>query len=277
MDTVGPYRILRRLGAGGMGEVFLADDPKFGRQVALKRPSARAGDSPAADERVRQEARAVGALSHPNIAAIFDVFDVDGRPHIVMEYVEGETLAQVTARGPVELSRAVDISLQLVDALVEAHAHGVVHRDLKPGNIILTAADRVKVLDFGLAKMIHVPGSPTSARGPATTGLAMGSPGYMSPEQIVGTRVDQRTDIYTAGIVMFQLVTGRAPFDQSDALGRALSALEHSAPPRADAMNPAVPSIFADVIARAMAREPEKRFQRAEDLRDALIRAKAGD
>jgi len=101
MDTVGPYRIIRQLGAGGMGEVFLADDSKFGRQVALKRPSIRAGDSTEADERVRQEARAVGALSHPNIAAIFDVFDVDGRPHIVMEYVEGETLSQVTSRGPV--------------------------------------------------------------------------------------------------------------------------------------------------------------------------------
>ena len=274
VETVGPYRIIRPLGAGGMGEVLLADDPKFGRQVALKRPSTRAGDSPAADERVRQEARAVGALSHPNIAAIFDVFDLDGRPHIVMEYVEGETLAQVAARGPVEVPRAIDISLQIVDALVEAHAHGVVHRDLKPGNIILTADDRVKVLDFGLAKMIHVPGAPARAAG--TSGVALGSPGYMSPEQIVGTRVDQRTDIYTAGIVMFQLVTGRAPFNEPDALGRALSALEHSEPPRADAINPDVPVLLADVIARAMAREPEKRFQRAEELREALTRAKAG-
>jgi serine/threonine-protein kinase len=257
-----------------MGEVFLADDAKFGRQVALKRPSTRAGDSPEADERVRQEARAVGALSHPNIAAIFDVFDVDGRPHIVMEYVEGETLSQVTARGPIEPARAIDISLQLADALVEAHAHGVVHRDLKPGNIILTAADRVKVLDFGLAKVSHAPGAPS--RGGAPSGVLLGSPGYMSPEQIVGTRVDHRTDIYAAGIVMFQLVTGRPPFNESDALGRALSALGHAEPPRADAINPAVPVVLADVIGRAMAREPEKRFQRAEELREALTRAKAG-
>ena len=172
------------------------------------------------------------------------------------------------------MASAIDISLQLVDALVEAHAHGVVHRDLKPGNIILTADGRVKVLDFGLAKMIHVPG--VSTRAGSTSGVALGSPGYMSPEQIIGTRVDQRTDIYSAGIVMFQLVTGRAPFNESDALGRALSALEHSDPPRADAINPSIPAALADVIARAMAREPEKRFQRAEELRDALTRVKAG-
>lgn len=272
-ETIGPYRVIRQLGAGGMGEVFLAEDARLGRQVAVKRPSASGANSADADARVRQEARAVGALSHPNIAAIFDVFDVDGRPHIVMEYVEGETLSQITARGPVEVPRAIDIALQLVDALVEAHAHGVVHRDLKPGNVILTASARVKVLDFGLAKIINVPGE--RQRGARTSGR-VGSPGYMAPEQIVAGLVDQRTDIYCAGIVMFQLVTGRAPFNEPDALGRALSALAHAEPPRADVINPAVPSTVADLIAHAMARDPEKRFQRAEELRDALARARAG-
>jgi tetratricopeptide (TPR) repeat protein/TolB-like protein len=272
-DAIGPYRILRQLGAGGMGEVFLAEDPRLGRQVALKRPSADLLTSPDAADRLRREARAAAGLSHPGIAAVYDVLDVDGGPHIVMEYVEGETLAQVVARGPVALPRVLDIGVQLADALAAAHAGGIIHRDLKPGNIILTASGRIKVLDFGLARTVRAAGQPHSTITEA--GRVLGTPGYMSPEQIVGDRADQRSDIYSAGVVLFELLTGRAPFMQPDAIGRTLAALGRTAAPRADAANPDVPAAIGDIVARAMAPEPGQRFPRAEDLREALARAKA--
>lgn len=254
-----------------MGEVFLAEDSRLGRYVALKRPSDALTSSSDGAERVRQEARAVGGLSHPNIAAIFDVIDVDGRPHLVMEYVEGETLSQLLAHGRLPADRALDTGIQLADALVEAHKHGVIHRDLKPGNIIVMSNGRIKVLDFGVAKTRR----PRGARlEPRQAAAVFGTPGYMAPEQIVGGPGDARTDVYSAGVVLFQIVTGRRPFDESDALGRALSALGNE-PPRAETLNPSVPGAVSDVIARAMARDPAKRYQHAEELRDALVRIKA--
>ena len=151
-QQVGPYAVVERLGVGGMGEVYLAEDTRLGRRVALKRPSESFLSAPDARERLHREASAAGRLTHPNIAAVYDVLDVDAYPYIVMEYVEGESLATVLARGPLSVERALDLGLQIADGLAAAHARGVIHRDLKPGNISVTADGIAKVLDFGIAK-----------------------------------------------------------------------------------------------------------------------------
>src|SRR5688572_289916 len=151
-QQVGPYAVLQRLGGGGMGEVYLAEDTRLGRRVALKRPSDAFLSAPDARERLHREASAAGRLTHPNIAAVYDVLDVDNYPYIVMEYVEGENLSAILARGPLSVERALDLGLQIADALVAAHSRGVIHRDLKPGNISVTADGIAKVLDFGIAK-----------------------------------------------------------------------------------------------------------------------------
>jgi tetratricopeptide (TPR) repeat protein len=273
-DTIGPYRVIRRLGAGGMGEVFLAEDPRLGRQVAIKRPTDAWLATPTARERLRREARAAARLSHPNIAAIFDVLDDHERPHIVMEYVEGETLGAIMAGGPLSAARVTDIGLQLADALIDAHAHGVIHRDLKLGNVMLTPAGRVKVLDFGLATSVATSPEAGTDERITDTGRVLGTPGYMAPEQMLGYRGDERSDIYSVGVMLFGLLAGRLPFDGPDSGGRLLTMLSEAQPPRADAANPAVPAPAADVIARAMARDPEARFQSASELHEALARLK---
>jgi serine/threonine-protein kinase len=266
-DTIGPYVVIRRLGAGGMGEVFLAEDPRLGRQVAIKRPTDAWLATPTARDRLRREARAAARLSHPNIAAIFDVLDDHDRPHIVMEFVEGETLAMLMMGGPISPSRTVEIGLQLADALAEAHANSIIHRDLKLGNVILTPNGRVKVLDFGLAT------SPDAGADRITdTGRVLGTPGYMAPEQMLGYSGDERSDIYSVGVMLFGLIAGRLPFDAVDSGGRTLTMLSKDQPPRADVVNPNVPAPAADLIARAMARDPDARFQSARDLHEALVR-----
>jgi serine/threonine-protein kinase len=267
-DTIGPYHVVRRLGAGGMGEVFLAEDPRLGRQVAIKRPTDAWLATPTARERLRREARAAAQLSHPNIAAIYDVLDDSDRPHIVMEYVEGDTLANVMMGGAISPARVVDIGVQLADALSDAHARSIIHRDLKLGNAILTPTGRVKVLDFGLAT------SPTASPEErlTDTGRVLGTPGYMAPEQVLGHRGDERSDIYSVGVMLYALAVGRLPFQDPDSGGQALSMLTRNEAPRADAANPAVPAPVADVIARAMARDPEGRYSSARDLREALSR-----
>src|SRR5688572_24443216 len=194
-QRVGPYAVVERLGGGGMGEVYLAEDTRLGRRVALKRPSESFLSAPDARERLHREASAAGRLTHPNIAAIYDVLDVDAYPYIVMEYVEGESLSTVLGRGPLSVERALDLGLQVADALATAHARGVIHRDLKPGNISVTADGLAKVLDFGIAKGPG-PGSsqPSAATAPLNTitvaGQVMGTPGYSSPEQMVGAGAD---------------------------------------------------------------------------------------
>ena len=277
IESIGPYQVLRRLGAGGMGEVYLAEDPRLGRQVAIKRPSEAWLRSPEGRERLRREARAVARLSHPNIAAVYDVLDVDDRPHIIMEYVEGRTLGELIAHGPMAPQRAVEVGIQLMEALADAHLHGVIHRDLKPRNIIVTPASRVKVLDFGLAQMEEpvqaTPGSGVGSGGAITeTGRVMGTPGYMAPEQLMGHRADERTDLYSAGIVLYELLTGRTVRAETDPMGRALAAVA-SDPPRVDSVTPSVPPQLAEIIAKAIARDPTRRYQHAGEMRNALVRA----
>ena len=217
---LGPYQVLARLGAGGMGEVYLAYDARLDRRVALKSPSDAWLADPDARSRVQREARAAARLSHPNIAAVYDVLEADGRPFIVMEYVEGETLAALLARGRLPLERALAIGITLCDALAAAHAAGVIHRDLKPGNVMLTAGGAVKILDFGLAK---TPGTGTQVT-ITTPGRILGTPGFVAPEQLLGRPATARSDVYSAGAILFQLLSGHTPWDGAASEGAALLA-----------------------------------------------------
>ncbi len=273
-QQVGPYAVIERLGGGGMGEVYLAEDTRLGRRVALKRPSEAFLSAPNARERLHREASAAGRLTHPNIAAVYDVLDVDSYPYIVMEYVEGETLSTVLTRGPLTVERALEIGLQIADALVAAHARGVVHRDLKPGNICLTADGIAKVLDFGIAKG-PLPAEAAVDTGPLKTitaaGQAMGTPGYSSPEQMVGAAADPRDDVYGLGILLYELLTGRRPFAGVDPLELAVAMITKT-PTLAHQVNPSVPAEVSLVVARAIARDRDDRYPSAHDFRDDLRR-----
>jgi serine/threonine-protein kinase len=272
-QRVGPYAVLRRLGGGGMGEVYLAEDTRLGRQVALKRPSESWLSMPDARERLHREASAAGRLTHPNIAAIYDVLDVDSQPYIVMEYVEGESLAHVLRRGALPLDRAMAVGTEIAEALAAAHAKGIVHRDLKPANISLTPDGHAKVLDFGLAKgpAAKAPSSPGTLTTITVPGQAMGTPGYSSPEQLVGAPADPRDDIYSLGVLLFELLTGRRPFEGTDSLELAMATMTKR-PPLVHELNPAAPEAISAIVSRAMARDRGDRYQSAEELRSELRR-----
>jgi len=280
--TVGPYRIVERLGAGGMGIVYLAEDPRLGRRVALKRVSDPALTTPDARAHLLREAAMAATLNHPNIATVYDVLEEDGRPYIVMEYVPGETLSTQLSNGPLAIDRVVQIGLQLCDALGEAHSHGVVHRDLKPANVRITPGGRVKVLDFGLAlrPQLQVAGDPsTLVEGLSIAGdeLAnahgqtreqiVGTPIYMAPEVLLGQTADARADIYGLGVTLFELATGRAPFGGHNFVSVAMAVLTDPPPPAAEL----VPGGLGEIIARAMAREPADRYQTIAQMRRELV------
>jgi serine/threonine protein kinase/tetratricopeptide (TPR) repeat protein len=274
---LGSYEIRSHLGSGGMGDVYEAYDPRLDRSVAIKvvRP-----DFSADAERRRRferEARAAAALNHPNVVAVYDVGSQDATPYIVMEYVDGQTLRALLEKERLPLPRALEIGFEIADALSAAHGHGVVHRDLKPGNVMVTAAGRVKVLDFGLARTLErqpaaaATGAPTISVLATQAGRAMGTPGYMAPEQVLGGRGDHRADIFSLGVVLFELVTGRRPFDGSDLLTFGLNVLTRPAP-AASELNPAVPLALGDLIGSTLARDPDSRPQSALDVRDRLDR-----
>jgi serine/threonine protein kinase/tetratricopeptide (TPR) repeat protein len=270
-QSVGPYRVLQKIGAGGMGDVYLAEDDRLGRRVALKSPSEAWLEAPDARARLHREARAAARLNHPNIAGVYDVLESNGRPFIVMEHVEGESLAAVLSRGRVPLERALAIGVELSRALEAAHAAGIVHRDLKPGNVMITPAGRVKVLDFGLAKLADV----DPEAGPLThPGQVLGTPGYVAPEQLLGHRADARSDVYSAGAILYQLLSGRPPWGSLDERGRGLSAILAPVPNLAT-VDATLPQEVCDLVARAMEREPHDRFRSASDLRHALEHATA--
>jgi eukaryotic-like serine/threonine-protein kinase len=269
--TIGPYRVLRHLGSGGMGDVFLAEDSRLGRQVAIKRLADRWLDSQDAQDRLSREACAAARLNHPNIAAIYDVIQVDDRPHIVMEYVEGETLSALVGRGPLPPAQVVAVAQQLTEALAAAHALGIVHRDLKPANIWLTRDGRVKVLDFGIARMRDLARSGDGSAEEPPQSQSMGTPGYMAPEQLLGNPADHRSDIYSLGAVMFELLTGRPPFDGPDPMARALAAMSAS-PPAVRDISAAVPAALDALVTRALARAPGNRFPSVHEMRHELSR-----
>ncbi len=279
---LGAYEILSALGAGGMGEVYRARDTKLGRDVALKvLPPEVAGDAERL-ARFRREAQLLASLNHPHIAAIHGLEEADGKPFLVLELVEGETLQERLTRGRIPLDDALPIARQIAEALEEAHEHGIVHRDLKPANVKLTAEGKVKVLDFGLAKALGADGeaSPTDAsRSPTLTregteaGVILGSAAYMSPEQARGKRVDKRSDIWAFGVVLFEMLTGRRLF-QGETVTDTLAAIL-KAEPEWSLLPAETPVRVRELLRRCLDRDPKQRLRDIGDARVGLELAHA--
>ncbi|HYJ94478.1 MAG TPA: serine/threonine-protein kinase [Vicinamibacterales bacterium] len=280
--TVSHYRILSTLGSGGMGVVYLAEDSRLGRQVALKFLPASFSQEKKALERFRVEARAASSLSHPAICAIYDIGQDGDTPFIVMEALKGETLRERIAKGSLKVTDVLDIGIQLADALEAAHEQGIIHRDIKPANIFLGDRNRVKVLDFGLAKLTASP-SPLSSSADTSPidrtqdnqitqpGTALGTVSYMSPEQARGELIDSRTDLFSLGAVLYEMVTGLQAFGGSTTAVVYDSILNRSPRPIAH-LNPLVPARLEVVIATALEKERDLRYQHASDLQAELRR-----
>ena len=272
--TVLHYRIGERLGAGGMGEVFRAEDIRLGRPVALKfLPSSYQYD-PDRRERFFVEARAASALRSPYIAAIYDIGEHEGSSFIVMEFVEGEVLSRALERGPLPVLDAINIAMQVADALDEAHSIGIVHRDIKSSNLVITERGLVKVLDFGLAKVtgnLVPPGresdsDPTTKLGQETvTGLILGTVSYMSPEQALGQQVDHRSDIFSLGVVIYEMLTGHLPFN-GDSSTEAIDRILHQEPTAIARFNYNVPSELDRIVRKTLAKRPDYRYQAAREM-----------
>jgi tetratricopeptide (TPR) repeat protein len=261
IDTlVGPYRILARLGRGGMGEVWLAEDTRLNRQVALKTVRPIADSDAAARANLMREARAAAALNHPHIATVYDVLEDRGEVVIVFEYVEGETLQARIARGRIPAPEAMEIATQIAKALSAAHAHGIVHRDLKPANIMLAAGGHVKVLDFGIARMLAIGTTQTSASPFQTASSAgfIGTASYAAPEQLVSSAVDERADLYALGVVLFEMISGERPFAGNDPVQLASSKLGKDAPALSSTGQPVPPGV-EDIVAQLLERDRDRR------------------
>jgi tetratricopeptide (TPR) repeat protein len=269
-SSVGPYQIVGKLGAGGMGEVFLGHDPRLQRRVALKCLTDSEHQPGDVRSRIMREARAAARLNHPNIAGVYDVLEHDGRMFIVMEYVEGESLAARLAHERLALDQVRAIGRQLASALSTAHAQGVIHRDLKPANIHLTPDGSIKVLDFGVAKLSPAgSGVHGAAQSEHTLAGSPGTPIYMSPEQLFSREIDARSDIYSAGVILYEMATGRRPYLETHAVALAL-AISSAPPPPAHTLNDAIRIDLSDAIGKTLEREPERRFQSARELETAL-------
>jgi Tol biopolymer transport system component len=272
---LGPYEILSPLGAGGMGEVYRAKDTRLGRDVALKiLPESFARD----EDRLRrfeQEARAVAALNHPNILAIHDIGEQGGAPFIVSELLDGTTLRMELEHGPLPARKASDYAAQIAQGLAAAHDKGIVHRDLKPENIFLTKEGRVKILDFGLAKLApNARGAKQSdgltlTSSPTEAGMVMGTAGYMAPEQVRGLNVDSRTDIFAFGAVLYEMISAKRAF-RRDTAAETMTAILKEDPPELSELDPTVSPGLERIVRRCLEKHPEQRFQSAKDLAFAL-------
>jgi serine/threonine protein kinase len=269
---LGPYEILASLGAGGMGEVYRARDAKLSRDVAIKVLPAEVSARPDALARFEREARAVAALSHPNILAIHDFGTEGGTAYAVTELLDGETLRDALAPGPLPVRRAVEYAIQMARGLAAAHDKGIVHRDLKPENVFITADERVKILDFGLARQdAAAGGSGTLAptlNSPTEPGTVLGTVGYMAPEQVRGTVVDWRADIFSFGAVLYEMVTGQRAFHRETA-AETMTAILREDLPDAAPERPIPPSVDR-IVRHCLEKKPEARFRSAHDLAFAL-------
>jgi eukaryotic-like serine/threonine-protein kinase len=272
-QTVSHYRIIGKLGGGGMGVVFEAEDLKLGRHVALKFiPENLVGD-PKSLERFEREARAASLLNHPNICTIHAIEDNNGHPFIVMEKLDGESLKQMAK--PIETEKVLDISIQVADALAASHAKGIVHRDIKPANIYLTPTGQVKVLDFGLAKLLHnvaTDGEP-SEDSLTAVGVIPGTAVYMSPEQARSEDIDFRSDLFSFGVVMYEMATGKKPFSGKNSL-MTLDSVLHTKPIPPAEINPKVPVELEGIIGKAMEKDREHRYQSATQMKADLQQLK---
>ncbi|HEY9283124.1 MAG TPA: tetratricopeptide repeat protein, partial [Pyrinomonadaceae bacterium] len=287
-QTISHYRVLSLLGEGGMGAVYVAEDSRLGRKVAIKIPHAAPGADNSFHARFLREARSISQLSHPNIATVFDYGETDaGRPFIVMELVEGRELGDLLREGGLTLGRAVEIVREVASALAEAHLRGVVHRDVKPSNVVVNSRGAVKVLDFGLAKLVsegqHAASTPeaeTLMKFRTRSDLLVGTPLYLSPEQAKGVEVDPRSDLFALGALLYECVTGQPAFSGATVMEIAAQII-HVDPPVPSSVNPDVPAELDRVTLKALAKRPEDRYQSAgemiEDLRRVGVLLAGGD
>jgi eukaryotic-like serine/threonine-protein kinase len=270
IDTLfdGRYRIVRKLGAGGMANVYLAEDQELGRRVAIKILNERHANDEQFVERFRREAKSAAALSHPNIVSIYDRGEAEGTYYIAMEHLDGRTLKElIVARGPAPVHVAIDYARQILAALRFAHRHGIVHRDIKPHNVLVDGEGRAKVADFGIAR--------AGASQMTEAGSIVGTAQYLSPEQARGAPVDNRSDLYSMGVVLFELLTGRVPFTGDSPVEIAMKHLSETPPPPS-AKRPEIPRELDLVVTRALAKDPAHRYQTAEEMDLDLDRVARG-
>ena len=266
---LGPYEILSLLGSGGMGEVYRARDARLGRDVAVKVLPSLVADDPDRLRRFEVEAKAAGALNHPNVLAVLDVGQHNGAPYVVSELLEGETLGE-RMRSALPLRKVLDFGAQIARGLAAAHEKGIVHRDLKPANLLVTRDGRIKILDFGLAKLVlpetEDPDAATlTGADPATTpGAILGTVGYMSPEQVKGLRADYRSDIFSFGVILYEMLAGRRAFQGETAPETMTAILRHDPLETEGARG--LPPGLARIVRRCLQKDPGERFQSTQDL-----------
>ncbi len=264
VESLGFYKILDKIGSGGIGDVYRARDTRHGRTVAIKIPAPHIVDDAAQREQFLTDARAAAALSHPNIADLFEIGEDQGIVFLVFEFVPGEALTAVIAGRPINPRRAIDLAIQIADALADAHAAGVVHRDLDPSNIIVTPKGNAKILDFGLSAWTSggAERRQIAQMGPTNPAAALRSAPYMSPEQALGDVTDQRSDIFSLGVMLFEMLTGRLPFSPAASMPLALQIVQ-AQPPALSTVNQRLPPELDGIVAHALAKSLDQRYEAA--------------